>query len=656
MKKFLLLTVAMTAAVSASALVTRPQTAVVNDRVEGIKIEKKNAARVQAKADEAASATTYEYTLAVDPSHAASAYTLGSNASAGNMLYQCFKISKEAQKPYIGAKITAFHLTAGRNGSNSDVNSNTQVCAFLSTDISKAMDVRKMAKISREALSYNTIKFDEPYVITGETDIYAGYYFKISSASGYYLTVDALPTNAESLIVGYINGITMPTNWTNFANQIGSGCMAVTIDAAGTDVQFPVDCMQVAAAELPVYVKSGEPVEYNVAICNRGVNTADNIKLVTETGNGQKVETIVELTEDCPTNGIIELGVKAMVMESDGIFTLSATVPEVNGKPNTMADAVASGEFSCYTSDWKHVPVIEEGTGTWCGWCPSGIVLLDNMKHKYGDDFARIAVHNGDEMALRSYQGLVSDYFTGFPSAIVNRMYSVAPSGYEPMEIINELYDFYDSYPAYVDIDLESTVAEDGKSVTIDATTEFAFDTDTKHLLSFVLTADKVGPYDQHNYYAGGGNMMPWGGYADVVSTLFDDVAMNIKSYPGITNSIPAQIEKGVKYPNSQKLSISNIKTPWFKIIAMVTNAKTGEIVNSKVFRGGDWSGVESVAADSEQVNISINGNVVNVSGAKNVRIFSLDGRMVSDRNSTVLPAGVYVVKADGKTVKAMVR
>jgi hypothetical protein len=44
--------------------------------------------------------------------------------------------------------------------------------------------------------------------------------------------------------------------------------------------------------------------------------------------------------------------------------------------------------------------VSEEGTGTWCQWCPRGTVYMDLFTQKYSDYWLGIAVHNGDPMTI----------------------------------------------------------------------------------------------------------------------------------------------------------------------------------------------------------------------------------------------------------------
>jgi thiol-disulfide isomerase/thioredoxin len=67
--------------------------------------------------------------------------------------------------------------------------------------------------------------------------------------------------------------------------------------------------------------------------------------------------------------------------------------------------------------------VLEDFTGTWCGWCPEGTVVLEQLKATHGDNFFPVASHNGD--ALEVPDGAAIDAglnVTGYPNGAVDRV------------------------------------------------------------------------------------------------------------------------------------------------------------------------------------------------------------------------------------------
>jgi|GEM_PF-2297017 len=69
--------------------------------------------------------------------------------------------------------------------------------------------------------------------------------------------------------------------------------------------------------------------------------------------------------------------------------------------------------------------LVEEATGTWCGWCPYGHEVLADMKAQYNDDIVVLTYHGGsNDEPMRTTEG--QNLFTklggsGYPSAGIQR-------------------------------------------------------------------------------------------------------------------------------------------------------------------------------------------------------------------------------------------
>lgn len=66
------------------------------------------------------------------------------------------------------------------------------------------------------------------------------------------------------------------------------------------------------------------------------------------------------------------------------------------------------------------------------------------------------------------------------------------------------------------------------------------------------------------------------------------------------------------------------------------------------------YTAINNVVNDA--VNVSVNGRTINVAGASSVAIYNTAGALVSRDAATMLPAGVYVVIADGKSYKVVLK
>ena len=80
-------------------------------------------------------------------------------------------------------------------------------------------------------------------------------------------------------------------------------------------------------------------------------------------------------------------------------------------------------------SSFVQVPVVEEFTGTWCGWCTIGYEGMESAKATFGDNAVLIAVHVGDVMDNSDYYS-VADRVSGYPSSFINRSIDAYPAPY----------------------------------------------------------------------------------------------------------------------------------------------------------------------------------------------------------------------------------
>ena len=65
--------------------------------------------------------------------------------------------------------------------------------------------------------------------------------------------------------------------------------------------------------------------------------------------------------------------------------------------------------------------LLEEATGTWCSYCPTGIYYIDSLMHTY-DNVIAIAIHTNDVMACEDY--FEKAKFTSAPSANIGRRFT----------------------------------------------------------------------------------------------------------------------------------------------------------------------------------------------------------------------------------------
>ena len=351
---------------------------------------------------------------------------------------------------------------------------------------------------------------------------------------------------------------------------------------------------------------------------------------------------------------IIGLAKKVLIANTlaVGDYPLHAEITAVNAQADAAAwNNAADAQYSVREYYFPRKVVVEEGTGTWCQWCPAGIVAFREMEKAYPDNFIGIAVHSQDVMAISTYQDLMS-MFDGLPSCAVNRMEAITSPTFA---LVEHAYKSM-SAPAQVGVEVAAEIATSG-IIDVTAATTFGFDEEeANYRLCYVLIENGVTgtgtDYAQSNAYSGGasGEM---GGFEDLPNPIpaeqmvYDHVARGIyQSFTGVLRSIPSTILKGVANPHTYKIRMPNTvdKTENLEIVAMVLDMETGEILNAEKAKVVDTtSGIRETSADASLRLYADGGRIVAEGECSAVEVYTLQGVAVANGG---LQRGVYIVRA----------
>lgn len=262
---------------------------------------------------------------------------------------------------------------------------------------------------------------------------------------------------------------------------------AISLDASNT--------ISLAGAELPIIG----------SISNFGLNTINDVELEYSIGGDtytQSFEGIDILTAS------YDFTLENGVILSDGNTPVDVKIVSVNGQvdENDCNDR-GSINFTGFTPHPDKNVFVEEGTGTWCPWCPRGDVFMNLMADKYQDRFVGVAVHNGqnDPMVVADWDAGVGPFpgFTGYPGVIFDRNIVIDPSALENAVIIG-LQQTPNSTMTH-----EATFDTETRELSITVLTNFANDVDGDYRLVVGMTEDAVtgtsSAYAQANNYAGQG-------------------------------------------------------------------------------------------------------------------------------------------------------
>ncbi|MGX9985558.1 Omp28-related outer membrane protein [Soonwooa purpurea] len=342
---------------------------------------------------------------------------------------------------------------------------------------------------------------------------------------------------------------------------------------------------KLVSSSIDKYIVAGSQNDLMFNIKNMGANTITSLELNWNDGTTDHIATV-------STN--IAPGASALVAHPTKVNysdittkNFSLTISKVNGSTDSNpSDNTGTAKTSVASQLVAKKVVLEEGTGTWCGWCPRGMVGLDKVNQDYPNDQISIAVHNGDPMVLAAYNSGAA--FAGFPGMNIDRELKnedPGPAG------INDFVISRKNLPTPVKLSGDYTIS--GSELTANVSAQFYINnSSTNFKMGVVVVEDGVkgtsSNYGQVNYYAGGGNG-PMGGFESLPSPvpasqmIYDHVGRALLGgYAGQAGSVPTAITDGstANYTFSYTIPAA-YNADKMSAVLLLIDANDGSILNA---------------------------------------------------------------------------
>lgn len=578
-----------------------------------------------------------------------------SGDAVGTAYGQALEIPTVTAQSFDGSKIVGVSVGFGTAAK-------CEVEVFISTNLQK--DPLYSQKATVKPNEFTNVMLDTPYEIVGKR-VYVGYKFVSTSSSDCPMAFDydsANKSNYGNWVSVAVDASQFNKKWEHYYANYGNCCVRALIEGniSGDASAVP------SSVELPPLARPGRDFTSVLKVLNSSTVAIDDVEIGWTAGNNSG---IFEWRFENPVKGGATGSVNVpMVCDEEGEdVACSFRVLKVNGKDNyDSSKELTASLFNSFSYAVRNV-LVEKNTGTRCGWCPRGIVGFREMEEQITDgSFIPVAVHNydypSDPMACSSYRNWGFKYSNGAPSGTSNREGGIIDPSYE---ILMGKYKAQ-HVRTFAEIELETSMA--GSFADVSANVRFYKDiNNADYGVGFILTEDGLGPYAQNNNYANG--TTPMGGFEkqnSVVMLTYDDVAREIFDWEGDGSVIPSSIQAGTSYPVSKSLSLEKCTKPEnVRVIAFLTDRKTGYIVNSIRVRLGNSTGVDNVVESVSPVSVVCSGNVLSADGDfTSAMVYSADGttvaEMISGERRTLNP-GIYVIKiaggsSDGKIFKVIAR
>lgn len=179
-----------------------------------------------------------------------------------------------------------------------------------------------------------------------------------------------------------------------------------------------------------------------------------------------------------------------------GAFSITASYQGVTSNPITVA------------AGYVQKVLVEDYTGTWCGYCPRLAYNLEQAESQ-SDDIYGVALHNGssDPMVAENYEDLLSNAYgiTGYPSGRINRT-----------TVWNEsVSQLLNATGANGTLGLGLDTSLNGTAITIDVKVGYIAATSDMKLVVYLLEDGKI--YPQTNYM-NNDSSSPWYGAGNPIN------------------------------------------------------------------------------------------------------------------------------------------
>ena len=564
----------------------------------------------------------------------------------------------EFTAPYVGAKITQVRFALNKDAGN--------VRLYINENV-KDEDHLVSKRLYDLKAGWQTVTLDEPMEIVAGKNIAIGYKASFSSGDGVGICEEIF--NEANYI--YVNG---EDRWETFT---GSLCIEAIIEGEN----LPGNELKLTPLINKIAPYDAESFTFSSKVRNIGFNDVENFTIEYSIGDNAPEQKQIDV--NIAPNGYADFSFDVPVGEPAN-YDVKCSIVKVNGAPDAYeGNNSSTTKLLVRNSMFKRYIACEEGTGLWCGWCPSGITALEKMKEKHGEQFCGISLHSGDVLEVpgeypHNYYATINK-MPGFPQCYVNRRQKTEAY----FHVVDPVFESTQHTDSPMKYSIKAEWNEDSTAITVhnDILPRInAGSADYK--FAYALVEDGITGYPQTNYFAQNG--VAYEGWElrgnPTMDVVFNDLCRGI--FPKcegdymLTNDLTALEETAFDftfnlpvYPlkengNKQDYDIRDKKN--VRVIGLVINDKQDYIETcfgtTPVKKG---SGVEAVKTGN--MLSFVGGNIVGEiteSGAAQLNIYDLSGRTISswDLAQGVFsvpvnaPKGLYIVSLNGPQGRSVIK
>lgn len=578
-------------------------------------------------------------------------------------------LSSDLMSGYVGKKIVGMRFGLCASQTNSRVFINKASGPLADVSIGDELFGQDVASAK---VGWNEVMLSQPIDITDGEGYLVGYNFKQGNTrAGNYYTLDCYPISAvkegddlDNKLWIYCN---IPTSqggdgvsWYPFSGQNGN--LSVQLLIEGDFANYDVSLKDFSEAMGVVNTNA----DVTLSFYNNSKEAVSDLDCVVTVDGMDLDEQHIAMANAVAVGKNGEITVSVPCGSEVKNREVAVKVTKVNGNANQSQNATAKGTLRVVPKMFNRGVVVEEFTGTGCGWCPRGLVGMEKAAAHYPDNFIGIAIHKfnaSDPMFASDYANVG---LSSAPSCVINRNgRAIDPYYGSNKSILDDMAAAVKDVPM-IGVDVNGVWNADSTVVTVNANIDSYVS--GKYEIAYVLTADNLtankSSWRQSNYYTnftkqqlidqGEEDLAIFAKDGDKGSKYFNWEFMDVligSSYSNTSNlaapvTLTANETNTTSYDVAMptKAALKNaLKATGRKVavIAIVIDQQTGQVVNA----GKSYNIVSNTTG--------IQGVVDNAKYyAVEVARYNASGQRIK---APVM--GINIIKmSDGRTVKVIVK
>lgn len=232
--------------------------------------------------------------------------------------------------------------------------------------------------------------------------------------------------------------------------------------------------------------------------------------------------------------------------------------------------------------------VVEEHSGAWCGYCPDGALILENILNSQQNAIG-VTIHNGDGMVTPINSSITNFYSPAFPQATINRQGAPISRGSWAGAVNTALAE-----TPIVTVSIDSAGFDfNTRLLKVKVKATFLTEASGQFRMNLYLTEDGVtgsgAAYDQVNYYNGTSGHALFGLGNPIVGYVHNHVLrVAVEGAWGKATIIPGNVSTGEEYT----YTFSTILNAAWDInnmhIVGLVNLHGGQLVNQRPTLNGE--------------------------------------------------------------------